>query len=204
MSIEPSSWTSILSGPEIVSKLVSEYVGIDREKIWNEKQLRRVQEIVFKRFSDYQDIIKSYENLVFVYLDLDGVLIDLKSGNFDSRAINNLLGFLRSHRAVVVLSSFRRDNYTTLDLREQFGKHEFGKYIVGRTDHYEYEYRAMEIYIHILNNRILNNILIFDDQAYDFREHPLLQHYFVHVENLISERSIKEANEVLGKKIIVS
>lgn len=204
MSIEPSSWTSILSGPEIVSRLVSEYIGVDREKIWNERQLRIVQEIVFKSFSDYQDIIKSYENLVFVYLDLDGVLINLNSGHFDSSAINNLLGFLRSHRAVVFLSSFRREDYTTLDLREQFGKHEFGKYIVGRTDHYDYEYRAMEVYIHILNNRILNNILIFDDQAYDFREHPLLQHCFVHVEHLISEKNIKKANEVLAKKIVVS
>ena len=204
MSIEPSSWISILSGPEIVSRLVSEYIGVDREKIWNKNQLRRLQEIVFKCISDYQDIIKSYENLVFVYLDLDGVLIDLNSGNFDSRAINNLLGFLRSHRAVVVLSSFRREDYTTLDLREQFGQHEFGKYIVDKTDHYEYEYRAMEVYTHILNNQILNNILIFDDQAYDFREHPLLRHYFVHVEHLISESSIKEANEVLAKKIMVS
>jgi len=204
MSIEPSSWTSILSGPEIVSRLVSEYIGVDREKIWNEKQLRRLQEIVFKCFSDYQDIIKSYENLVSVYLDLDGVLIDLNSGLFDSRAINNLLGFLRSHRAVVFLSSFRRGNYTILDLREQFGQHEFGKYIVGRTDDYDYEYRAMEIYTHILNNRILKNILIFDDQAYDFREHRLLQYCFVHVEHLISEKNIKKANEVLAKKIVVS
>jgi len=177
-------------------------------------------------FQNYDDLVKCYLDIDMVLFDPENPKVKktvlkeydsiwgrkngispkhveiAKLRCFDKKAVSNLLGFLKSHRAVIVLSSSWRKDRTVLKLRRLFIKSgfQFGQYIRDKTPEYDDYLRTEEVLIHMLNNGIQKGAVIFDDQTFSFLNVPALSRIFVQVTSLLSEENIKKADEILARE----
>lgn len=222
-------FNDVLACPQDVSKIVLDYMDEKEFIIVDDKKIRQLKEIIYKLFSDYQNIFQNY-NPVIIYLDIDEVVYDsqnkevqakvieeygkmwglnkevsnehvekAKVKHFDTDAVNNLSFLLQEISSAVIVITSFWRNGKTILELRELFT-QFGKYVVDKTETINGDLRTEEVLAHIKKNKLeKNKKVIFDDQLYGFLDSSLSDVY-INVKKLLTFTQVLRAVSIVSSK----